>query len=60
MMKFSVIHIIGEFSKGHGTKFKRKFSNSHTIFTYFPPGVICYCLTLSNCIVYAIFIDCAA
>ena len=59
MMKFSFTIIIREFSKGHGTNFKRTFSNSHTIFTEFPPGVCCYCVTLSNSIVYAIFIDCA-
>jgi len=52
-------HEIGPLLWRSDVIFSWPFTHPEVIFTDFPPGVICYCVALSNCIVYAIFIDCA-
>jgi len=52
-------HEIGPVLWSSDVIFSWPFTHPEVIFTEFPPGVSCYCVTISNSIVYAIFIDCA-
>jgi len=54
------LHEIGPLLWSSDVIFSWLFTHHEFIFTDFPPRVIRYCVTLSNCVVYATLMECTA